>query len=131
MAMSALVNQHREPERAQPYRSAIGGWAVVISFATVMELRYGAIKAGWGDLRRRGLERDLKMITIVSSSDDVVTTCAVLRSECETHGHALGQKHHEADRWIAATAIRLGLDLVSADGVYQDTPRLRVVVPGF
>lgn len=102
----------------------------MISFATVMELRYGAIKARWGDLRRRGLERDMKMITIVSLSDDVVTTCAALRNECETRGHALGQKHHDADRWIAATAIRLGLDLISADGVYQDTPGLRVVTPG-
>lgn len=72
----------------------------------------------------------MKMITIVSSSDDVVTACATLRSECEKRGHALGQKHHDADRWIAATAIRLGLDLISADGVYQDTPGLRVVIPG-
>lgn len=28
-----------------------------------------------------------------------------LRTDCVRQGHALGQKEHEADRWVAATAI--------------------------
>jgi predicted nucleic acid-binding protein len=31
----------------------------------------------------------------------------------------LGQREHNADRWIAATAIRLGVPLVSKDGIFQ------------
>jgi predicted nucleic acid-binding protein len=42
---------------------------------------------------------------------------------------ALGQKVHEADRWIAATALRLDTDLISADTVFQGVPGLSVRVP--
>jgi hypothetical protein len=42
-------------------------------------------------------------------------------------GHALGQKIHEADRWIAASAIRLGVELVSDDSVFTDVPALTVL----
>ena len=44
-----------------------------------------------------------------------MSLCAKFRFECERHGHPLGQKIHEADRWIAATAIAGDLDLVSDD----------------
>jgi len=54
-------------------------------------------------------------------------TCAELRARCEQAGHALGQKAHEADRWIAATAIRLGVELVSDDAVFRDVPGLTVI----
>ena len=53
--------------------------------------------------------------------------CAQLRVSCERAGHALGQKIHEADRWIAASAIRLGVELVSDDSVFRDVPDLVVL----
>ena len=52
--------------------------------------------------------------------------CAELRAGCELGGHALGNKIHEADRWIAATALRLCVPLVSDDGVYVGVERLVV-----
>jgi len=52
--------------------------------------------------------------------------CAELRARCELGGHALGNKIHEADRWIAATALRLGIPLVSDDGIYVGVERLVV-----
>lgn len=66
MAVSALVNATRKPELAAAYRAAIAGDRIVVSFATVTELRYGALRAGWGDLRRRGLERDLGRFIIAN-----------------------------------------------------------------
>jgi predicted nucleic acid-binding protein len=36
------------------------------------------------------------------------------------------QSHHDADRWIAATAIRLGIPLISNDGIFADAPGLTV-----
>jgi predicted nucleic acid-binding protein len=53
--------------------------------------------------------------------------CADLRSRSEQAGRALGQKLHEADRWIASTAIMLGADLVSDDGIFRDIPGLNVL----
>ena len=35
---------------------------------------------------------------------------------------ALNQKEHTADRWIAATAIRVGIPLISNDGIFRGAP---------
>jgi len=42
----------------------------------------------------------------------------------ERIGHALSQRDHDADRWVAATALRLGIPLVSNDGIFKNVPRL-------
>lgn len=126
MVVSSLVNAVRQPAPADEYRSMIANRRIVISFATVTELRYGALKAGWSELRRRGLERDLTRFVVVQPDDRLMLVCAELRHRCERLGHALGQKVHEADRWIAATAIALGVELVSDDAVFRDVVDLVV-----
>jgi tRNA(fMet)-specific endonuclease VapC len=126
MAVSALVNAARSPDRAAAYRRAIADDPILISFMTITELRFGALRAGWGELRRRGLERDLAQLVVVQPDDQLIQTCAELRASCERAGHGLGHKIHEADRWIAATAIRLSVDLVSDDTVFRDVPDLAV-----
>ena len=90
-------------------------------------MRYGALKAGWGDLRRRGLDRDLARFVIVQPDDQLMQMCAELRASCERVGHPLGNKIHEADRWIAATAIRLGVELISDDTAFDGVAGLTVL----
>jgi predicted nucleic acid-binding protein len=34
------------------------------------------------------------------------------------------KREHDADRWIAATALRLGISLVSNDRIFEGTPGL-------
>ena len=124
MAMSAIVNSSWNSDRAAQCRAVIAGRNVVLSFATVTELRYGATKADWGDLRRRTLENRIAEVTVIAPDDDMMTACARFRGDCERSGHALGQKLHEADRWIAATALYLELDLISNDKVFENAPGL-------
>ncbi len=59
--------------------------------------------------------------------DDIITASAELRIRCQQAGHALGNKLHDGDRWIAATAIRLDMALASHDGVFANTPELRLI----
>ena len=92
MAVSALVNASRNPQRAIAYRRAINDDSVLVSFVTITELRFGALRAGWGDLRRRGLERDLARLVVVQPDDQLMRTCAELRASCRRVGHALGDK---------------------------------------
>lgn len=92
-----------------------------------MELRYGALRAGWGELRRRRLERRVAELAVVQSDDEMISVCAELRQGCRRIGHPLGSKVHDGDRWIAAAAIRLGLSLVSHDGVFDGAPRLELL----
>ena len=126
MVVSGLMNSAHDPMAAR-YLSLIAGRLILVSFVTVTELRYGALKARWGDLRRRGLERDLARFVFVVPDEALMYACAELRAMSERAGHPLGQKIHEADRWIAATAMKLGVELVSDDAVFRDVPGLTVI----
>jgi len=61
---------------------------------------------------------------VVVDTDVLIASYSNLRVACTEAGHALHQREHDADRWIAATAIRLGIPLVSNDGVLRDAPSL-------
>ena len=69
MVVSALVHAGRDPSAAARSRGTIGDRPVVVSFVTVTEMRFGAIKAGWGEVRRRGLERVLARLVMVQPDD--------------------------------------------------------------
>jgi predicted nucleic acid-binding protein len=127
MTASALVNARLDPRRADAFRDLVAGRPIIVSFATVTELLFGAVKAQWGDLRVRALERDMSGFIVVQPDDALMQQCAHLRFACEQRGHPLAQKLHEADRWIAATAIAGELDLVSNDKVFANTPGLSVL----
>lgn len=126
MVLTALLDT-RATSLGAVYRQLIGAAPTVVSFVTMTEVRYGALKAGWGDLRRHRLERDLARFVTIKPDDRMIDLCADLRHRCEARGQALGQKIHEADRWIAATAISLGVELISDDGVFADVDGLRVL----
>lgn len=113
--------------KAERYRRLIGPSPVLLAFQTVAEVRFGALRAGWGELRRRRLERRLAELTVVQPDDDMMTVCAQLRLDCQRVGHALSDKIHDGDRWIAAAARRLDLPLVSDDGIFKDAPGVRLI----
>ena len=64
------------------------------------------------------------LFTVVQPDDEMIRVCAELRHSCRQIGHPLNSRIHDGDRWIAAAAIRLGLPLVSHDGVFKAAPRL-------
>ena len=126
MVVSWLFDDRLNPV-ADRYRELIGASPVLLAFQTVAELRYGALRAGWGELRRRRLDRLVAELTVVQPDDEMISACADLRDACRRIGHPLEGKVHDGDRWIAATAIRLRLPLVSHDGVFDATPGLRLL----
>jgi predicted nucleic acid-binding protein len=93
----------------------------------VTELRYGAIRAGWGEFRLRRLARPLADLNVIQTEERLITRCAQLRVWSSSAGHALGQKIHEADRWVAATALTLELQLVAGDHIFDNVPGLDVL----
>ena len=119
-----LPAQHRV---VAAYQRHVDGHDLVISFITAAELRYGARLARWGAQRLGRLEARLAVAEIVWAGDRLVDEYVSLRHECSVLGHPLGQKHHEADRWIAATARWLDVTLVAHDAVFRDAPGLRVI----
>jgi tRNA(fMet)-specific endonuclease VapC len=109
---------------AERYAPIITGRAAFISFQTVAELRYGALRRGWGTARMLKLDAKIQRAEVVHTGPELVLVCAQLRADCEAAGHALAQREHNADRWIAATALRLGITLVSNDTIFRGVPGL-------
>jgi len=109
---------------AERYAQIITGRPAFISFQTVAELLYGALRRGWGTTRMLKLEAKIQRVDVVHTGPELVHICPQLRADCKAAGHALGQREHNADRWIAATAIRLGVPLVSNDAIFGGVPGL-------
>jgi tRNA(fMet)-specific endonuclease VapC len=109
---------------AERYAPLISGRRAFISFQTVAELRYGALRRGWGEARMLRLNAKVHCAEVVHTGPELVGLCAQLRANCAAAGHALAQREHNADRWIAATAIRLGIPLVSNDTIFRGVPGL-------
>lgn len=109
------------------YSHHVDGHDLVVSFVTAAELRYGARFAGWGAQRLQRLEARLALAEIVWAGEGLVDEYVAFRHECSVSGQPLGQKHHEADRWIAATARWLDVPLVAHDAVFRDAPGLTVI----
>jgi tRNA(fMet)-specific endonuclease VapC len=115
----------REAEMLNRYGIHLRGISLVLSFATVSELRYGSLKGGWGAARKQRMEDWFNQVaTIVMPDNELVNVCAGLRDKCRRQGHALSEKIHDSDRWIASTAIRYDLPLISDDGIFRDVPDL-------
>lgn len=120
----------RPTARSEAVRRAIGGRTRVVSFVSVTELRYGALRAGWGELRLRRLARSLSDLDVVQTEEKLINRCAELRLWAHLNGHGLGQKIHEADRWVACTALALDLELIAGDGIFEGIPALNLVPVG-
>lgn len=67
------------------------------------------------------LQTKLDRVGAVHSGTELVLVHAGLRADCHATGHALAQRDHKADPWIAAIAIRLGIPLVSNGAILAKT----------
>ncbi len=70
------------------------------------------------------LDARIDQAEIIHTGPELIGVYAQLRINCERIGHPLHQREHDADRWIAATAIRLAIPLVSNGRIFGDVPGL-------
>jgi predicted nucleic acid-binding protein len=117
----------RTKSLAAAYRPLRDGRPAIISFVTVAELRFGAKLAGWGQTRLQQLEHELDQADTVWPGPSLAEVYATLRAWCVKAGHGLGQKAHEADRWVAATASWLNVPLVAHDAIFANVKDLRLL----
>ncbi len=101
--------------------------AWILPFAVVAEMRFGASVANWGNRRTAALERLVASAEVAPPLEEVITAYVDLRTWCVRHGHGLGAKDHEADRWVAATALAGGIPLASDDGIFDQVDGLTLL----
>jgi predicted nucleic acid-binding protein len=114
-------------ELAFKYRALLAGRPAIISYMTVAELRFGATLAGWGSRRIRRLDAEIAAVETVWPGPNLTAVYVALRVWAVKAGHGLGHKEHESDRWIAATAIWLGVPLVSHDSIFDEVHQLETL----
>ena len=77
-----------------------------------------------GPRRTAEVERLIARAVVLWPDDDVVWAQARLRASCRAAGHALADKVHTADLWLAATAVTYDLPLLSGERVFVGVPDL-------
>jgi predicted nucleic acid-binding protein len=128
---------YADPERAArrglpvtSWQDALAGARVLISFQTRAEVLAGLRAGNWGDTRQHAALAKLDAVPTIPADREVLDSYAELDSLCRRAGHALHDKIHTADRWVAACAVAKGLPLLSGDGIYRGAPGLLLMMEG-
>ena len=90
---------------------AVGGRQLVISFMTRAELMLWPIANNWGESRRAALAQYLMLYTTLYSDEPTCAIWAEIVDNCRRSGKPI----QTADAWIASTARRWHIPLVTAD----------------
>jgi|ERR1051326_3544682 tRNA(fMet)-specific endonuclease VapC len=98
---------------------------MALSFQSVAELWSWAEENNWGAKQRAGLDIFLQRFLIIPYDDDLAKGWA----KVETHCKRIGRRLEAGDAWIAATAVRYKIPLLThdRDHVGLNYPGLRVI----
>ena len=100
---------YKGSHEAKLYEPHLFGNLLVISFQTQAELFRGALAASWGARRRDHLESRLQRYVIEPSSDVLSLLWAQAMDSARRNGRPIAA----ADAWVAATALHLGVPLIT------------------
>lgn len=108
-------------------RDQLAGLVPVIATQTLAELRAWPLLKSWSEQRTARFMALLAGTTVVPLTDEIIQAYAELYVRSRATGHALHQRVHSADRWVAATAVALDRPLVSLDGIYTNAPLVKLL----
>ena len=115
---------NRDPNRAPRYAPHFRDRSLVLPFAVVGEMLYGAQQRNWGAARRLQLERFIRRYQIEYPNFAVCEIWADVR----VTARRLGLPIDRQDAWVAATAVYLDVPLVTHNaGHYTGVPGLQVI----
>lgn len=99
----------KKDSRARLYRKHLIGKRWALSFMTIAELERWALGRNWGQASHAGLGRYLRSFEVFHSD---IALC-VLWAEISDRARRKGKPIDVADAWIAATALALGIPLIT------------------
>ena len=108
---------------AVAYAPLLHGNRLAISFMTVAELFEWAAIRNWGQRRLAQLEQTLVAYTVIPVDVELCCLWGTLRAQQQAAGRTIAAR----DAWIAATALRHGLPLVTHNpSDFQHIPKLEI-----
>lgn len=99
----------RLDSRADVFQPVLGEAIAFVSFMTVAEIERWALARNWGSARRARLTAFLEPFSIVLVDRSLCRTWAGVVDRARRNGRPI----QTADAWIAATALSLGVPLVT------------------
>jgi predicted nucleic acid-binding protein len=116
----------RRDTRAALFQPYLTGALLGVSFMTIAELDRWAIQRHWGAARQERMAAFLVQFTIVLVDRALCRTWAEVSDRARRNGRPI----QTADAWIAATAISLGVPLVTHNpSDYAGVDNLRLLPP--
>jgi predicted nucleic acid-binding protein len=117
--------RYRDDARFEPFKGSLVGRVPAISFITYAESLKGAHEAEWPDGKVAKYEAHLRRYYMLVPADrDTSATWAKLVAESNAAGIELGCDN---DWWIAATALRHEIPLLTNDQGFRRLPSLTVL----
>ncbi len=121
------VTRKAQDPRVAAWRVLLRERRVLIAFQTRAEVLEGALERGWGPRRMQATRQVLNETPTIPPDDTAIDAYAELTAACRRAGHALRDRRHTADRWVAACAIATGIPLLSGDAIYRNAPNLTLL----
>ena len=114
----------KEDSRGARYRPHLNGRLTIISAETLAELYHWPERSNWGQRRRGDLELFLDGYHVQYPDRETCRLYAILTAAARRAGYVVPSM----DAWQAATALRLGVPLVTHNARnYQGIPNLLVL----
>ena len=101
--------EFKRDTRRRLYRPHLLGREAVVSFMTVAELDEWAERRRWGEAKRQKLARHVERFPVYYADRHLCRLWAEVRVGAERRGRPIDK----ADAWIAATALALGVELIT------------------
>jgi tRNA(fMet)-specific endonuclease VapC len=99
----------KKDTRARLFHRHLVGQPLILSFMSLAELHKWTLRRRWGQASRDRLERYLRSYQVYYADEALCR----LWAEVIDRAHRRGRTIHESDAWIAATALALGVPLVT------------------
>lgn len=110
--------------RAAAYRPDFAGRSTCLCFQSVAELRRWSISNNWGAARTKSLEEAIAQTIIIGYDDELSRRWASIVAG----RWRIGRPIAEGDAWIAATALRHSIPLLTHNATdFSDIPGLVVI----
>lgn len=117
--------RYRDDARFEPFKDALLGRVPAISYVTYAETLRGAYGASWSEKKVAQYEAHLRrQYMLIPADRETATRWARCVAECTAVGIDLGCDN---DWWIAATALRHDIPLLTNDQAFRRIPSLTVL----
>jgi tRNA(fMet)-specific endonuclease VapC len=114
---------HRGDTRAKRYEPHLIGKQLFVSFMTVAELYKWPLERNWSEQSKQALVQFLRNYVVLPYDDALAWKWAELVSQTRR-----GRPISFPDSWIAATALRHGMPLVTHNPQhFEDIPGLKII----